>query len=72
MRPHDKTEQLPPYFECAVNGSQQVLNVHRATFGASMILLEQQKMRRTGIRQLSNWNIVKFMVMLLPEYFECA
>jgi hypothetical protein len=40
---HDRIEQLLPYFECALSNSRDILNVHRATLGASMISLEQEK-----------------------------
>jgi hypothetical protein len=40
---YDKIEQLPPYFECALSNFRDVLNVHRASLGASMISLEQEK-----------------------------
>jgi hypothetical protein len=36
------------------------------TLGASMMSQEQQKMRQTGHRNKG------VMLMLLPEYFECA
>jgi hypothetical protein len=36
-------EQLPPYFECTLINSRHILNAHRATLGASMMLLEQEK-----------------------------
>jgi hypothetical protein len=42
-RLYDKIEQLPPYFECALSNFRDILNAHRATLGASMILLEQEK-----------------------------
>jgi hypothetical protein len=38
-----KIEQQQPYFECALSNSQQILNACRATIGASMVSLEQQK-----------------------------
>jgi hypothetical protein len=38
-----KKEQLPPYFDCALSNSRDILNAHRATLGASMISLEQEK-----------------------------
>ncbi len=38
-----KIEQLPPYFECALSNFRDILNAHRATLGASMISLEQEK-----------------------------
>jgi hypothetical protein len=40
---YDKIEQLLPYFECALRNFRYILNAHRATFGASMMSLEQQK-----------------------------
>jgi hypothetical protein len=38
-----KIEQLQPYFECALSNFRDILNVHRATLGASMMSLEQQE-----------------------------
>ncbi len=43
MHLHDKIEQLPPYFECAKSNSQHILNLLRATLGASKISLKQEK-----------------------------
>ncbi len=42
---YDKIEQLPPYFDCALSNFWDILNAQRATLGASLILLEQQKNR---------------------------
>jgi hypothetical protein len=39
----EKIEQLPPYFESALSTFRDILNVHRATLGASLMQLEQQK-----------------------------
>ncbi len=41
-RLYDKVEQLPPYFECELSNFRDVLNAYRATFGASLMSLEQQ------------------------------
>ncbi len=40
---HDKIEQLPQYSECALSNSRHILNAHEATFGSSMMSLEQEK-----------------------------
>ncbi len=42
-RVHDKVEQLPPYFECALSNFRDILNAHRAALGASLMSQEQKK-----------------------------
>jgi hypothetical protein len=48
------------------SSSRHILNAYRATPGTSMVLLEQQKMRQTVHKNKG------FMLIMLPEYFECA
>jgi hypothetical protein len=45
-------EQLTPYFECALSNFRDILIAHRATLGASIMLLEQYKKNtKLGISQ---------------------
>ncbi len=56
-RLHDKIEQLPPYFGWALSNSRDTWNAHGATIGASMMLLELQKLCQTGHRTRINADV---------------